>query len=66
MDGNGQGVLTEQHFNDMQAALTQLDEAERQLKLAKLAGINTAGQEQQIADTRQKIAQVKAVYFPGR
>lgn len=65
MDGQV-GPLNEQHLADINNALQQLAEANRQIKLAKQAGIDVTAQEAEAKDTENKLRSIKQVYFPGR
>jgi hypothetical protein len=63
---DGQGVLTEQHLADIQKAMDNLNEAERQIKLARQAGLDTGAYETELKKTREQLTALKQTYFPNR
>jgi hypothetical protein len=60
-----QGPLTMEHLGQIQNGLSIVTALERQISLAKQAGLDVTAYEQQLADTKKKLLQVKQVYFPG-
>lgn len=65
-------ILTTKHLEQVNASLAQLGEAEKELALAKRAGLQStvAGQsipelEAKIADLQGKLRAIKQVYFPN-
>lgn len=65
-------ILGPDHLTRVNDALSKLQEAERELALAKRAGLTTAIQgqsipelEAQITSLKAKLAQVKNTYFPN-
>jgi hypothetical protein len=63
---DGQGVLDEAHLSSINEGLAKLDEAERQIKLARQAGVDVGTWPTQVSDTRGKLLAIKQTYFPGR
>ena len=57
--------LTQEDLAEMKNRLLQLDEAERQAKLAQQAGLDVKDQMAQIRDLRDKIQKLRQTYFPG-
>jgi hypothetical protein len=58
--------LTEAHFQEIQRGLAAVTEAENQIKLAALAGIDLKEIAADVADAKDKLTRIKGVYFPGR
>lgn len=58
--------LTENHLAQINQGLDQVNVALQQIDMAKRAGLDVSAQEQQANDTRDKLLQLKNVYFPGR
>lgn len=58
--------LTEQHLTRINDALKQLDEMDRQIRMAKMAGIPMEHHEKNSAAARSQLQSIKQVYFPGR
>jgi len=63
---DGQGVLNEEHYQQIQQGLDQIAEAERQIKLAKQAGLDTSHYEQTVKEQKQLLTGLKQTYFPNR
>lgn len=57
--------LTQEHLAQIRNALDVVSIAEQQLALAKRAGLDVAQQERDLAESKQKLLQLKNVYFPG-
>lgn len=60
------GPLTEEHLASINEALKQATEGERQIKLAKMAGIDVSSQETELKSAVDQLHRIKQVYFPGR
>jgi hypothetical protein len=58
--------LTEQHLQEINGGLDKIRSAQRQIQLAKMAGIDVSSLEAQAADAQEKLTKLKQVYFPGR
>jgi hypothetical protein len=58
--------LTEQHFTDINNALSNLKSGKDLIAMAKQAGIDTGEAENKAADLESKLLKVKNVFFPGR
>jgi len=59
-------VLDIKDFNALKSALKQVDEAKKQAKLAKQAGINLDEQLKILEDYEMKIKAILQTYFPGK
>jgi phosphoglycerate dehydrogenase-like enzyme len=59
-------ILTEEHYQVMKNSLDQLAVLDMHIQQAKRAGIDVTEQERQMNDTRNKLLQMKNVYFPNR
>lgn len=59
-------ILTEEHYAQLQNALDQAKQIEREIALAKQAGLDVHAAEAALAESTAKIRQIKSVYFPGR
>lgn len=66
MATNPNSPLTDAHLQQLNAALRAAQVAESQIQLAKQAGIDVSGHEQQLAQAVAKIRAIKAAYFPGQ
>lgn len=58
--------LNESHLQQIKNALEVIAFAEQQVAKAKRAGIDVQQSENQLADSKSKLLQVKNVYFPGQ
>ena len=65
MDARGQGVLDESHLQRINEGLAAVHEANRQIALAKSAGIDLGNLEQDLQLHHQRLLAIKQVYFPG-
>lgn len=63
---NGDHPLTESHLQEIQRGLDNIKLAQRQIQLAKMAGIDVSAAEAQALEAQAKLTQIKQVYFPGR
>lgn len=61
-----QNPLTPEDLTRINDALDTVTTAEHQLALAKRAGIDVSAQEQQIARNKERLLQIKQVYFPDQ
>jgi hypothetical protein len=59
-------ILTEAHYQQLKNALDQAANIQREIDLAKLAGLDVTVAQQTLIDSQGKIRQLKSVYFPGR
>jgi hypothetical protein len=59
-------ILTDEHFALFNNALAQAAAIQREIDLAKQAGIDVSKQQARLADFLDKNARIKQVYFPGR
>lgn len=66
-------ILTPQHLDQINSSLKQLEEAQREIALAKRAGLHSgpggvqlAEYEKQVNDSMDKLKSIKAVYFPNQ
>lgn len=57
--------LGNQDLDRIKQSLSQLDEAQAQIDLAKRADFDVADQEKQIRDARTKLQKIRQVYFPN-
>ena len=58
--------LTEEDLVQINAALTEIDDAEGIIAQAKAAGIDLGRQEVQARETKEKLLRIKQAFFPGR
>lgn len=58
--------LNSDHLAQIKNALDVIAFAEQEVAKAKRAGIDVSQQERDLADSKQKLLQVKNVYFPGQ
>lgn len=65
MSTNPDSPLTASHLSQIRNALDMIDRTQKQVDLAQRAGIDVTVQQQQLADSKQKLLQLKNVYFPG-
>lgn len=65
MSTNPHSPLNDSHLSQINNGLEVIKQAEAQLQLAKLAGIDVTQQEKAIADSKAKLLQLKRVYFPA-
>jgi hypothetical protein len=59
-------ILTEAHFQNLQNALDQGTAIQREIDLAKQAGLDVAQAQAVLTESLGKIRQIKQTYFPGR
>lgn len=66
-------IITEQHLPMLQKSLSDLDAAEKELELARRAGLFETAQGaalkdlvKQVSDARQLLLGIKQTYFPGQ
>jgi hypothetical protein len=57
--------LTDDHLQQIRAALKQIDVAESQILLAKQAGVDVGHLEQQLMESKTRLRALKNTYFPG-
>jgi len=57
--------LTDQHLQQIQAALSASTIAEQQIALAKRAGLDVSQLEQQLIASKEKLLALKSTYFPN-
>jgi len=63
---DGVSPLTEQDYERIRDAMADIAEAQRQLDLAKRAGIDVSALEAQLTEQAGKLRALRQVYFPGR
>lgn len=59
-------ILTDAHYQNLKNALDQAANIQREINLAKQAGLDVSQAQATLDDTTGKIRQIKSVYFPGR
>lgn len=59
-------ILTEEHYQNLRNALDQAANIQREITLAKQAGLDVTQAQATLDDSVNKIRQVKGTYFPGR
>lgn len=59
-------LLTEEHYGNLKNALDIAGNVQREINLAKQAGLDVSQAQATLDDTVGKIRQFKQVYFPGR
>jgi hypothetical protein len=59
-------ILTDAHFQQLKNALDQGAAIQREITLAKQAGLDTTQAQALLDDSTSKIRQLRAVYFPGQ
>lgn len=59
-------ILTDEHYQLFQNAMAQAAQIQREIDLAKQAGIDVTKQQARLNDFLDKNKQIKQVYFPGR
>lgn len=59
-------ILTDEHYQLFQNAMSQAQQIQREIDLAKQAGIDVSKQQARLDDFLDKNARIKQVYFPGR
>lgn len=59
-------ILTDDHLQVLKNAIDQGTAIQREIDLAKQAGIDVSAAELTLQDTLSKIRQAKSVYFPGQ
>jgi hypothetical protein len=59
-------ILTEEHYANLKNALDQAANIQREIDLAKAAGLDVTQAQATLAEAVGKIRQFKGVYFPGR
>lgn len=58
--------LTDRHLNELNAAIKQLDEADKLLRMAVSAGLDVGDQVTQSRQAREQLVRIKSVFFPGK
>lgn len=58
--------LTPEHLAQIKNGLDVIAFAEQEVAKAKRAGIDVSQQEKDLAESKQKLLQLKNVYFPGQ
>lgn len=58
--------LTHMHLGQIQDALRVIDQAEKQIELARRAGIDVSKQDSECKESKEKLLRIKNVYFPGQ
>lgn len=58
--------LTESHLTQIRRSLDIADQALAQIELAERAGVDVSAQKQSLLDSKQKLLQIKNVYFPNQ
>lgn len=58
--------LTPEHLAQIKNGLDVIAFAEQEVAKAKRAGIDVSQQEKDLAENKQKLLQLKNVYFPGQ
>jgi len=58
--------LTQAHFEQLKNALDIVGRTERQIELAKRAGVDLGDTPAQLADVKTKLSNIRQVYFPGQ
>lgn len=59
-------VLGERDLEQINQALTEIEDAEGIIAQAKVAGIDLARQETEARETKEKLLRIKQAFFPGR
>lgn len=66
-------ILNEQHLNKINEALAKLQTTQKEIEMAKRAGLTTgpngeslAKMEEQVKGLEQQLRQIKSVYFPNQ
>jgi hypothetical protein len=59
-------ILTEEHYQVIKNSLDIISQTEKEITLAKMAGIDVSAQEKQMADNKAALLKIKNVYYPGR
>jgi hypothetical protein len=59
-------ILTEEHYQNLKNSLDQAAAIQREIDLAKAAGLDVTQPQATLTDAVGKIRQFKQVYFPGR
>lgn len=57
--------LNDQHLAQINHGLSVIDTAEKQILMAKQAGIDVGDKEKQLADNKAKLLSLKRTYFPN-
>ena len=58
--------LTEADLTKIDDALAAIAIGEKQIELARRAGFEVADKEKELAASKEKLLQIKQVYFPGQ
>lgn len=58
--------LNDNDLDEINARLSDLDQADEIIKRAKIAGLDIAAQESSAKDARAKLQGIKGAFFPGR
>lgn len=66
-------ILTPQHLDQINTALKQLEEAQKEIALAERAGLHAGpggtqlmDYKKQVQDSIDKLKQIRSVYFPNQ
>jgi hypothetical protein len=59
-------ILTEEHYQNLKNSLDQAANIQREIDLAKAAGLDVSAMQAQLTTALGQIRQFKNVYFPGR
>jgi hypothetical protein len=57
--------LTDDHLSQIVNGLSQIDLAEKQIVLAKQAGIDVSAAEKQLQEAKTRLMALKRTYFPN-
>jgi hypothetical protein len=58
--------LTEDHLTLLKDGFSRLDQAERMIQKAHLAGIDVTEQKKGVTELRKQLRQIGNTYFPGK
>lgn len=59
-------ILTEEHLAQLNNAIDQSAQIQREINLAKQAGLDVSTAQATLDQTTANLRQIKSVYFPGR
>lgn len=62
----GMGVLKPEHLDQINQGLQAVEEAKRQMELAKRAGVDVGPLELELQAQENKLRAIKTTYFPGQ
>ena len=66
MANSTSAILTDAHFQQMVNAIDQGANIQREIDLAKQAGLDVTQAQATLSDSLAKVRQLRAVYFPGQ